>query len=285
MSESDFLQAVRHAAERNNVHLPKDKKLLPIIQNDLRAGSTVRNVYKGPDGTSFLILTTWGVTLAESHLGGPRLAWSVPHSEIKGARANRRIGPGGSMVMDVIVSTPQQDHAFTVGLAMQDEQFRYEVMQQNAEIVADEITQVSEEVASSPAPAGSGSGFPPSGSGGFTPPSFSPQAPEENAQKGYECLNAGNVIDALEHYTMAINMLDTLYRFEGMRTRQPSPADAWIVDGYVAALERAISFSPTAASAAASVVGQLQAISAECRRVGAPSALYDGAVLRLRGLT
>jgi hypothetical protein len=104
----------------------------------------------------------------------------------------------------------------------------------------------------------------------------SPESMAEPAKKHYGHQNFGV---AMFFYGKSIDMLQTAYGFSGMADRQPSPADAWIVDGYVSSIGAGLAMHPNApvAESATTTIGLLQDIAAECERVGAPHQLYSNA--------
>lgn len=108
----------------------------------------------------------------------------------------------------------------------------------------------------------------------------SPESMAEPAKVHYGYQNFGV---AMFFYGKSIDMLQTAYGFSGMADRQPSPADAWIVDGYVSALGAGLSMHPDApvGESAKTTIGLLQSIAAECERVGAPPQLYSDAAERI----
>lgn len=274
MTEADYMQGLRQAADRNHVRLRKEAKLAATLADDIRAGAVVRNVYKDADGSGFLVLSSFATTAIRSMLWGPKLDWSVPHSDLRTATMSRRIGPGNALFMDVILTSSTADHAFTVGLAMPDELHRLEVVQQNAEIIVEEVNEVAHSAQHDPASAPSAPG---AGGGPFT---IDPGGPERRGEQARASYGHANFAEALTQYESAIEALHDLYLFENMRQRQPSPADAWIVDGYTSSLGAALSMNPNldVTESVRTVTHRLRTITTTCRRVGSPDATYTGAL-------
>lgn len=108
-------------------------------------------------------------------------------------------------------------------------------------------------------------------------------SPETMAEGGKVNYGVANFGVALFFFQKSIDMLHTQYLFFEMRNRQPSPADAWIVDGYVNSLGAALSLHPTApiAGSVREVTHRLRTISTACQRVGVPNQLYMGALSTL----
>lgn len=69
--------------------------------------------------------------------------------------------------------------------------------------------------------------------GGGSPFTFDPQGPEKSAAAGEQ---ATDPAEAFAHYVKAVDRLHDFYVYEQFRNRQPSPADAWIVNGLVKSL-------------------------------------------------
>lgn len=115
---------------------------------------------------------------------------------------------------------------------------------------------------------------------GESPFSFDPRAPEIHAERGKERYGNQDFPAAVGHFEKAIDMLHTLYLFEEMRNRQPSSADAWIVDGYTSSLGAALAMDASAdvGESVRTVTHRLRTISTAAHRVGASSTLYRDAL-------
>lgn len=101
-------------------------------------------------------------------------------------------------------------------------------------------------------------------------------SPETMGKGGQEHYGNAEFGVALFFYAKSIDMLHTAYGYARMEKRQPSPADAWIVEGFCNALEAALEQHPNApvAEVAGMVTHRLRDIAADCDRVGAASQLY-----------
>jgi hypothetical protein len=84
-------------------------------------------------------------------------------------------------------------------------------------------------------------------------------------------------------YQRAIDLLHTIYCCSGMGSRQPSPADRAIVDGYLNSLGASLSMHPDAPvqDSVAEVAHRLEDIRATCKAAGIQESLYRQALLRL----
>ena len=121
----------------------------------------------------------------------------------------------------------------------------------------------------------------PSGS----PFTFSPTGPDEMAKAADNLYGNQRFAEALDQFARAIDMLHTLYLFENMRQRQPSPADAWIVDGYTSSLGAtlAIDRSTDVEESVRTTTHRLRTITTAAERVGLPAQLYREALDMMRG--
>lgn len=116
-----------------------------------------------------------------------------------------------------------------------------------------------------------------------SPFSFDAHDPERVAKEAKLAYGTQQFAEAMRTYERAIDLLHTLYLFDNMRQRQPSPADAWIVDGYVNALGAALAMdaaTPVEASVR-TVTHRLRTIATACDHVGAPSQLYRNALAQM----
>jgi len=97
---------------------------------------------------------------------------------------------------------------------------------------------------------------------------------------GQERYGYGDFGTALFFYQKSIDVLHTNYLFGQMRNRQPSPDDAWIVDGYTRSLGASLAMHPAAPidSSVREVTHRLRTIATACERVGLPSQLYREAL-------
>jgi len=111
-------------------------------------------------------------------------------------------------------------------------------------------------------------------------------SPETMRDGGKERYGVQDFGTAMLLFAKAIDMLHTAYGFNHMDSRQPSPADVSIIDGFVASLGASLSTHPDAAieECAREVTHCLRSIATECDRVGAPSSLYRGALEQMEHL-
>jgi hypothetical protein len=95
--------------------------------------------------------------------------------------------------------------------------------------------------------------------------------------------DAGSPGTAACFYRKAIDMLHTAYRFDEMRRRRPSAADAWIIDGYCRSLETARRRQPAARfdESVREVTHRLRSSLTVCEELGLDSSLYRAGLQRL----
>lgn len=103
---------------------------------------------------------------------------------------------------------------------------------------------------------------------------------ETIGQGGQECYGYGDFGTALFFYQKSIDVLHTNYLVLQMRNRQPSPADAWIVDGYTSSLGASLAMHRAAPvdGSVREVTHRLRTIATACEQVGLPSQLYREAL-------
>lgn len=85
---------------------------------------------------------------------------------------------------------------------------------------------------------------------------------------------------ALMFFGKAIDLLQTMYVFGQMASRQPSPRDLTITSGFVSSLGATIALHPSAPvdESVRSATGMLRSICSACKRAGVPADLYLNAL-------
>ena len=109
-------------------------------------------------------------------------------------------------------------------------------------------------------------------------------SPDSMANGGREHYGFGDFGTAMFFYAKSIDMLHTAYGFNHMQNRQPSPADASIIDGFVSALGASLSMHPNApvSSMLLEMDTRLHEVAGECERLGLPADLYRNAQAEIR---
>lgn len=109
-------------------------------------------------------------------------------------------------------------------------------------------------------------------------PAFDPQGPEKAASAAKDAYYAHDWARSFELYVKAVDRLHDFYVFEQFRNRQPSPGDAWIVNGLVAALGVLRDQDPSADVAAGvkEATHRLRTISSALEAAGGNATLYRG---------
>ena len=108
-------------------------------------------------------------------------------------------------------------------------------------------------------------------------------SPESLAEGGKDRYDHQDFGTAIFFFQKSIDLLHTNYLFGQMKDRQPSPADTWIVNGYLSALGASLSLHPGAPvdQSVREVTHRLRTISSACERTGATPALYLNALAQL----
>lgn len=114
---------------------------------------------------------------------------------------------------------------------------------------------------------------------------FDANGPEEIARAAENLYGLQRFTDAMGQWERAIDLLHTLYMFENMLRRKPSPADSWIVDGYTSALGAtlAVDCSADVTRSVRATTDRLLAISTASRRKGLPASVYRNALVAMLG--
>ena len=107
------------------------------------------------------------------------------------------------------------------------------------------------------------------------PESLAELAKEQYNHQGFGC--------AALLFGRAIDRLHTLYCIDNFQNRQPSPADAWMVDGYSSAIGASHALYPRAPidGSVREATHRLRTIASACERVGASGQLYLDALASL----
>lgn len=115
---------------------------------------------------------------------------------------------------------------------------------------------------------------------------FDPLRPEELGEAARQAFDRSDFLSAFNLYVKAIDSLDDLYGYEQFRQRQPSPADAWLVDGMTRALGLALRQDPHAdvVEGVRMATGRLRRIARLTEAAGGNSLLYRQALGRLAEL-
>jgi hypothetical protein len=109
-------------------------------------------------------------------------------------------------------------------------------------------------------------------------PAFDPQGPEKAASAAKDAYNEHDWARSFELYVKAVDRLHDFYVFEQFRNRQPSPGDAWIVNGLVSALGVLRDQNPTAdvSVGVKEATHRLRTISSALEAAGGNATLYRG---------
>ena len=71
----------------------------------------------------------------------------------------------------------------------------------------------------------------------------SPETMAQGATQNYDVANYGT---AMFFFRKSIDMLHSAYGFSQMQSRSPSPADEWIIDGFIDSLGKSLAAHPAA---------------------------------------
>lgn len=136
-----------------------------------------------------------------------------------------------------------------------------------------------------PVPAMAAAGPPGGAPGSSSIFQFDPHGPEKAADAAKAAYYEQDWGKAFQLYVKAIDRLHDFYCFEQFRNRQPSPADAWIVNGLVSALGALLATDPQADvhEGVRQATHRLRAISTATEAAGGNAQLYRGGLDGLAG--
>ena len=223
-SENEWLSEMRRMANTNGVSLRKEPQLLEVMRSDVQSGAHFVNVFKGTLKTVLLVTsqTTFSIQFGTFSI---KSRWSLPHASLRAVRTGRSTFRGYVSDSVVLESDGDERKEFTVGFHSPDQYYEIEIAERNAQVIVEQIQDVAE----------LGPGAAQELAGGF-PLRFDPEGPEKASTAGKQAYGEQDWPRALELYVTALDRLHDFYVFEQFRNRQPSPKDAWIVEGYIAAL-------------------------------------------------
>lgn len=136
---------------------------------------------------------------------------------------------GGYVVDVVALEAGDQLHEFRVGFSFSssEAEVEREIAAANAQTAAQEIAGIAVDLRSRQSPPDAPAGVP------F---SFDPAGPEKAAGEAEVAYGNQEWIKTLTLYVKSVDRLHDFYVFEKFRNRQPSPADAWMVQGITKSL-------------------------------------------------
>jgi hypothetical protein len=151
----------------------------------------------------------------------------VRHEDLVEVAPQRGVAAGGYVVDGVTLEAGGRSYEFQFGFnfSSPEAEVEREIAAANSQTAAREIAEVAVELRSGQT-ADSPEESPPE-----APFSFDPQGPEKAAQAAEVAYGHQEWRKALELYVKSVDRLHDFYVFEEFRNRQPSPADAWMVQG------------------------------------------------------
>jgi hypothetical protein len=227
------------------------------------------NIFAGSQRNEYLLVTGVSSYRLRIKIGGVRAQWIVDHDDLVGEAWHRRGTARGYVLDEVVLQHRGGTESFWMGFndPRGPAGAAREIAKHNCETAARQINDACEEDAV------------PSGI------TFDPKGPEKAAGEARDAMQSGDYEAAFARSVVAVDRLHDFYVFEEFRNRQPTPADAWIVNGVCAALSaaRASNSQVDISAGVRTATHRLRTISSAIERAGGNSALYRGALNDLAG--
>ncbi len=270
MDRSAFRSEFQRMAEANGVHLVHKVDAIADIAAQHEGSTAFANIFAGSTKNTFLLVTS-GATYAlrMTLFGGTHVDWVVDHAELTSPAWHRRSKANGYVLDELVLPRRGGTDSFWFGFndprgaasASRD------IVKHNCEVAAQQVNDASGDRGGEP-------------SGGLV---FDPQGPEEAAGAAKEAYLHGDFLEAFKCSVVAVDRLHDFYVFEQFRNRQPSPADAWIVNGLTSALgaARACDNRADVRENVRTATHRLRTIATAIEQAGGNSVLFRAALDRL----
>jgi hypothetical protein len=284
-----FQEELLRAAKANDVKLSNAAEVAAALH--LAPDESLVNVFGGTTPTErkeMLIVTSRATYHVKRGVFGVKVRWVIWHEELELVDVTRVVGPQDFVITKVVLEGGGRSHEFKTGFhspAYSDEVKR-QIALENANLLVDEIRaavgaaqapphveappppSVTESMSLSSTDSDPASPTAPSAQRG-APFTFDPQGPEKAAQAAQEAYGRQEWLKALEMYVKSVDRLHDFYVFEEFRNRQPSPGDAWMVQGITKSLGVVKTVEPDA--------DVMPLVLEACHRLGAIHLAVEGA--------
>lgn len=230
MGEADFRQDLTCAARRNGIQFLNEDKVMSAVADDVRGGARLVTVHRGSAKNELLVVTDRATHAVRLTMFGSRRLWSIRHGDANDVGTGRRVHRGH--VVDLVWLETRGGDQKDFWLAFTDRRLgvNLKMAEEKAESAARDIVGVLRGGGRKELPQTSLSAAP---AGVFD---FDPEGPEKAGHAGQESYGRQDWPAALQHFVTAVDRLHDFYAFEQFMNRQPSPRDAWLVNGLVSAL-------------------------------------------------
>jgi len=224
MGSATFQEDMENGARRNGLFLSREDAIVRAIA-PVEEESFV-NIFGGSPGRDreLLVVTSLATYLVHRGTFSVKTRWTVRHEDLVEVAPQRGVAPGGYVVDIVILESGAQVREFQIGfnLSSPEAEVEREIAASNAQTAAQEIAEVAVELRSRQMPGKTSTD---------APFSFDPAGPEKAAQAAEAAYGSREWTKALALYVQSVDKLHDFYVFEEFKNRQPSPQDAWMVQG------------------------------------------------------
>lgn len=298
------------AAQINGVRISRPEEFVAALSLD--GEEAFVNIFQGAaaDRGEALVLTSRGTFCLKQGIFGIKMKWSLWHEELEGVEAVRAVGPSSFVVDCVVVRARGRVYEFRTGFNSPDyiNEANRQIAVDNARLIADELRLAAKAAGVSieppppllppvmpppppPSPPSAVPPPPPPPSPAAVPPpprpfSFDPAGPEQAGEEADRAYGKQEWREALTRYVKAVDMLHDLYVCEEFRNRQPSPADAWLVNGVIKSLGATRESDPKAdlSDGVREATHRLRTISTAVEGAGGNPTLYRRALEEISSL-
>jgi hypothetical protein len=209
--------------------------------------------------------------------------WTVLHADLVEVTPVRAVERRGYVVDGIVLDAGSVTREFQIGFNDPSylNETKREIAQANAQAAAQEIAM---------AAVAARGGIPdaqPVAVADSSPFHFDPQGPEKAAQEAQNAYGRQEWFESFQLYVKAVDKLHDFYSYEKFKNRQPSPGDAWIVQGVANSLGITRELQPEAPilDGVQEVTHRLEDISVCVTEAGGNATLYEHTLDEVRRLT
>lgn len=275
MSTSEFSAAFQAATARNGLSGSKASAVASAIGP--AADEVLLNVFGGGPYTNreLLVVTSRGTYEIQRGTFGVKLKWAIPHADLVEVAPARGVGVRNYVIDAVILETASGTREFQTGF--NDPSYiaetKREIAQANAQTAAEEIATAAVAERGGSATATQAASAVDDGDLFH----FDAEGPEKVAQQAQNAYRNQDWFESFGLYVKAVDKLHDFYVYEQFKNRQPSPGDAWIVQGVASSLGVTRELVPDApiADGVREVTHRLRTIVTAVGRAGGNPALYQ----------
>jgi hypothetical protein len=281
MSEQQFIEDFRAAARSNGLSASRAEVIARTVSPS--NGERFINVFGGAPNRNRELLIVTSVATYQLLRGtiSVKVRWTVPHGELTDVRAARASGINGYVVDGVVLESGGQMLEFETGFnaPVYETEVQREIAAANANVAAEEIAAAALSVQGVPV----GPTAADQSASGGSPIQFDPRGPEKVGEAAKQAYGQHEWRASFDLYVKAIDKLHDFYVFEQFQNRQPSPGDAWIVQGMVSAVGVLRNVEPQAdvTTGVREATHRLRTISSAVKAAGGNATLYEGALAEL----